>query len=408
MKSLIILKGLAKLKKLRWVEKEGLQNFFLDLDTLKKLYSKPELTTPFKGILCNSYGDTVYSEFRKLLIMKLGRGNLVVLDPEDENLESIEKLAFIFGYTVFYVVQEIPQDYITKPKQYKLPYYTTKRKEELKKEVSNFMNLQFKDKLVIKTYKDVENYWEKTCKAEGNYIKLSKKSKPVLHVSDIHSNYKLYKKLPKAKKFSYRIFHGDYIDGPEIGGSRKMIDTILNSNNKNTIWLEGNHELRLRKHLGLIMLGTGNKNKEVRDILYRSIPEDYINSTFKEFSDITPNQAREYLRGLNENLKLFTIIENNGVVYICTHSGLRYIEQISPKYIGSIIYGSRDMNRVDRDFSNHTKNTKYWSVHAHCKYHEEWRVHKYRNVVNLDPRNNEEIIYAEQNKNNWKVCQKSN
>ena len=55
MKSLIILKGLAKLKKLRWVEKEGLQNFFLDLDTLKKLYSKPELTTPFKGILCNSY-----------------------------------------------------------------------------------------------------------------------------------------------------------------------------------------------------------------------------------------------------------------------------------------------------------------------------------------------------------------
>lgn len=405
MKSLIILKGLAKTKKLKWVEKEGLQNFFLDIDTIKKLYSVPELVTPFKDILSKSFGDTVYSEFRKLLTIRLSKGNLIVIDPEDENLVSLEKLAFIFGYTVFYVVQGIPQDYLTKSSRYRLPYYPHKKKEELKKEVVNFMSLQFKDKLVINTYKDVEDYWEKTCKRSGNYLKLGKRSKPVLHISDIHSNWKIYKKLPRMKKFSIRIFYGDYIDGPEQGGSRRMIDEIIESKNPCNIWLEGNHELRLRKHLGLIMLGTGGKNKELRDILYKSLPDDYIRTTYTEFSDLTPGKAREYLMKLNEKLKLFIIIENNNVVYICTHSGLKYIEQISPKYIGSVIYGSRDINRVDRDFSSHTKNTKYWSIHAHCKYYDKWCAHKYRNVVNLDPRSNEEIIYAEQNKNNWKICQ---
>ena len=154
MKSLIILKGLAKTKKLKWVEKEGLQNFFLDINVIKKLYSVPELVAPFKDMLTKSYGDTVYSEFRKLLIMKLSKGNLVVVDPEEENLEFLEKLAFIFGYTVFYVVQEIPQDYLTKSSKYRPPYYLPKKKEELKKEVVNFMSLKFKDKLVINTYKE--------------------------------------------------------------------------------------------------------------------------------------------------------------------------------------------------------------------------------------------------------------
>ena len=51
MKSLIILKGVAKTEKLRWVEREGLKNFFLDIDVLKKLYSSPELLVPFKEVL---------------------------------------------------------------------------------------------------------------------------------------------------------------------------------------------------------------------------------------------------------------------------------------------------------------------------------------------------------------------
>lgn len=405
MKTLIILKGLAKSAKRKWVEREGLLDFFLDVDVIKKLYSNPELITPYKGVLSKSFGDTVYSEFMKILIIKLSKGGLIVLDPEDERLKIFEDLALIFGYTVFYVIQEIPQDYMTKPKLYSLPYYPQKKKEELKKEVVDFMNLEFSDKNVISRYKEVETYWEKKCKTE-NYFRVGKRSKPVLHISDIHSNYTIYKSLPSPKNYCLRIFHGDYIDGPEVGGSRKMIDEVLWGDQiPGTIWIEGNHELRLRKQLGIMMLSARGKNKEVRDLLKKSLPEDYLKTTFKEFSNILPDQAKEYLVKLNEVLKLFTIIETGKIVYICTHSGLKYVEQISPKYIGSVIYGSRDINRVDKEFSVHTKNTNYWSVHAHCKYYGDWMTHKYRNVVNLDPQSNEEIIFAEQDKNNWKTCQ---
>ena len=43
MKTLIILKGLAKSEKLEWVKSQGLENFFLDYSIFKRLYSMPEL-----------------------------------------------------------------------------------------------------------------------------------------------------------------------------------------------------------------------------------------------------------------------------------------------------------------------------------------------------------------------------
>lgn len=403
MKSLIILKGVAKTEKLKWVKREGLENFFLDIDVLRKLYSSPELLVPFREVLNKSYGDTVYSEFLKVLITKLSKGCLIVLDPENECLKVFESLAFIFGYTIFYVYQEIPKDYVKNPKQYGLPYYMIKRKDELRREVEKHLEFIESGKLIIKRYKDVENYWEKKCKRE-NWI--GGKGKRILHVSDIHSNFSLYKLLPPFKEYDLTIFHGDYVDGPEEGGSRAMIDEVIRRGARSSIiWLEGNHELRLRKQLGLIMLNVGGRNKEVRELLYESIPSDYFKTTYKEFMDLTPEQARIYLDRLNRILRLFVILDCGKIKYICTHSGLKYIEQISPKFIGNIIYGNRDMNRIDKEFSNHTQKTGWWSVHAHCKYYSDWNTHKYPNVVNLDPQSNSEVVYAEQEHNNWKACQ---
>lgn len=403
MKSLIILKGVAKTEKLRWVEKEGLKNFFLDIDVLKKLYSSPELLVPFKEVLNRSYGDTVYSEFLKVFITKLSKGCLIVLDPENECLKVFESLAFIFGYTIFYVYQSIPKDYMKNQKAYGLPYYMAKRKDELKKEVVEHLDFTEEGKHVIKKYREVEQYWEKKAKRE-NWI--NGQGKKILHVSDIHSNYTLYKLLPNFKDYGLTIFHGDYIDGPEEGGSRAMIDEVIRRGARSGIvWLEGNHELRLRKQLGLIMLNVGGRNREVRELLYESIPSDYFKTTYKEFMDLSPEQAKTYIDRLNRILKLFVILDCGKIKYVCTHSGLKYIEQISPKFIGNVIYGNRDMNKVDKEFAAHTSGSGWWSVHAHCKYYSEWDTHKYRNVVNLDPQTNGEVIFAEQEKNQWKTVQ---
>ena len=401
MKTFIILKGIAKTEKIRWVQNEGLNDFFLDINAIRKLYSNPELFYPGKGKLNKSQGDSVYYMFMKILISRLSKGCLVIIDPESESLNPFEKLAEIFGYTVFYVIQDLPQDYLKKPGKYNLSYYPPKRKEAIEKEVSIFLEQSYSDKLKISHFSDIEKYWETKCKRE-NYFKVSG---PVLHISDIHSNYDLYKKLPSWKNYDIQIFHGDYIDGPEEGGSRKMIDEILWTSWKKSrvIWLEGNHELRLRKHLGIIML-SNNKGTEIRDLLRESLQEDYLRSTYKEFSGITPEEAKKYLEKMNSILKIFCILCSSQGKYICTHSGLRFPEQICPKYIGNIIYGGRDMIRYDKDFSNYTNGTSLYSIHAHCKYNP-WQVYKFPRVINLDPPSNEKIIFARQYNNKWKICQ---
>ena len=114
MKSLIILKGLAKTEKKKWVKNEKLDSHFLDIDVFRKIYSTPELVKPEVEILNRSCSNLVHQRFMEALIIRLGKGNLVVVDMNEDPVGTVETLAMIFGYTVFYYVQPIPQDYYNK------------------------------------------------------------------------------------------------------------------------------------------------------------------------------------------------------------------------------------------------------------------------------------------------------
>ena len=93
-----------------------------------------------------------------------------------------------------------------------------------------------------------------------------------------------------------------------------------------------------------------------------------------------------------------------GGKYICTHSGLRFREQLDPRFIGNVIYGNRDMGRYDREFSVNSKALGLWSIHAHCKYFDAWETQRYDRVLNLDPPSENEIVFAELYKEDIKVC----
>lgn len=400
MKSIIILKGLVKSRKIDWVRKEGLKNYLLDIRFLKSLYSAPELIKDDIEILGRSFGSLVYQRFVEILCTRLSKGCLVVVDLENDPTEFIEFLAIIYGYTVFYVIQEIPQDYIINQKKYDYIKYLTKTKEDLSQEVSSFLNLQLDNKLKINSFSDVEDYWVK----KYPDIKISNDNK-ILHISDIHSNFELLSKIPN--NCDLKIFHGDYIDGNKIGGSKKMIDYIINCNDKKVIWLEGNHELRLRKYLGYLILKDSSKRKEIKSYLYSTLPIDFLNTTAKEFENLNSTDAAKLLKSLNNILRTHVVLKNddNDITYICTHSGLRLLGQISPKYIGNVIYGNRDMDKYDKEFSFRNKDKNIVSVHAHCKYPNKWDPVKYKNIINIDPIDENEIVIAEQTNNNWNICQ---
>lgn len=396
MKSLIILKGLDPEAKKDWIKNENLDNYFLDINVLRQLYSTPDLQYPGKEILEKSYIEVARKTYLEILITRLSKGCLVVVDTDNIVSDStLETLALIFGYTVFYTVWDIPQDYLSKPKKYIPTCYIPPKRNELEKNVNGFLKLQLDDKNLITSFSDVLDYWKKN---EPRYK--IKSTDTILHISDIHSNWTLYKNaVPKFKKFKYVIFHGDYIDGPEFGGSRKMMDLAKKGIGKNTIWLEGNHELRLRKYLGTLIVKQG-----IKEILEKTIPADFINTTQQEFLDLNIDTARNYLQAMNKNLKMYAILEEPDCTYVCTHSGLTYYSQLDPRFIGNVIYGSKDIQRVDKLFCEYTKNYKpeIISVHAHCKYNN-WNPHLYERVINIDPRDENSMVLAVKNNKEWDI-----
>ena len=392
MKSLIILRGLDKKAKQNWVKKEKLDNYFLDLEDIIRLYSMPDLLFPEIEILGNSFNDVIRKNYLDILLARLGRGCLVVVDTDDKITDStLETLALIYGYSTFYVIWDIPQDYLGKPKKYFPSYYRIPNRSELEKRVSKYLNIQYTSKNIITKYSDVIDYW----KEHGTYLKISKNDK-ILHVSDLHSNYSLYKHLPKLGEFKAVIFHGDYVDGPEKDGSRRLLDIAKNGRGKNTIWLEGNHELRIRKWLGLQLV-----KGELHDQIYKTIPNDFLTTTAQEFN-LDHDAALDYLREMNKNLKLFAVLEDENNTFICTHAGLTFPQILDPRYIGNVIYGVREMEKLDSKFSDYTKKDGIWSIHAHCKYGDN-NPQKFNRVINLDPQSNEEINYMIRQGTNFRI-----
>ena len=386
MRSLIILKGLVKKDKKSWIRKEGLENFTLDIENIKTLFYRPDYKGGGRDYLIRSYDDQVYKIFIQSLCSRLSTGMLVVIDPESEPLGSIEDLATIYGYTVFYHVESIPAGYVGKNRKYVNPRYITPSKETLEKEVGEFNRIDWSDKNLINSYEDVEIWWRKY-----NKPKILNPKDEVLFISDLHSHWNIFKNhIPSSTGLT--VLLGDYIDGPEKGGSRKLVDHLLECPKKNMMWLEGNHELRLRKYLGWSYLKSKGK-KVVSEILEGELNPEFMTSTALEFGDIKGDDALEYVKAINEKLLEYLIFDRGNETFICSHAGLRWVEQLCPKFIGNVIYSGKNVERVDQQFSNQYKDNNLWSIHGHCKY-TDMKFRKYPNILNLDTENERMVNYA--------------
>lgn len=388
MKTLIILKGLWKKEKRDWLREQRLENFFIDVELLERLYYRVTYDGIGRNFLSTSHNDLVYKRFMEVLCSHLSIGNLIVVDYF-ECTSSIKDLARIYGYTVFYKIFEPPTNYVKNYKKYHDFKYSLPSTKSIKRDLEMFRNHgNLLDCTEINNYQDIENYWKK--KNKPTFL-----SGTVLIISDIHSNTDLLKNIP-INKSNEVIYLGDYIDGPEIGGSRRMIEKILKS--KDGVYLVGNHEInRLYPYLGYLWM-KGKDKKVLADILLEGISEDFLNTTAHEFEDLSPEEARTMMIELNKKLKNFYIFYLDGVEYICTHAGLRSLDYISPKYIGTVVSSNESVDFKDKNFNDKVgKAGNLVSIHGHCKYtnqEEKLIFNKYDSVVNLDVISDSNVNYC--------------
>lgn len=387
MRSLIILRGLSKSDKDAWLRKERLLNFYIDLETLRNFYYKPE----YKGgrdFLVRSMDDTVYRRMIEILISRMN-GTLVVLDWGLDSTVAIEQLCKVLGYTVFYKVFQTPRDYLSNTKKYQDPRYLPKSRDQMKQAVEKFKEQDFTDKNLINSYSDLENYWKK----ELTMYDL-KSGSTVLHVSDLHSHWSVLESiiLPKTRRSGLTVFLGDYVDGPEPSGSRKILDYILSEKREKIIFLEGNHEFRLRKYLGWKVFRSGKRI--LSESLFSDIPTDFLENTSSQFDDLDATESWRWIEELNSKLKEFVIYQRDSKKFICSHCGCRWLEQISPKYIGNLINTNKYVERTDEFFSKKYSERDIYSIHGHCHYLDAL-PDKYPRVFNLDPPDEKSVLIME-------------
>lgn len=387
MKSLIILRGLVEREKKEWVRSEGLGCFFISLDQLRSPFYRPEQLRD-KCVLTRSRDDSVYKVFLEALIGRMGTGNLIVIDPGTESTSTIEELAVIFGYTVFNKYFKTPWNFDKKYRSYLNNLYKFPSQEQILKEIDR--HRKWEGNNIVECFAEVEQYWKK----KETLINLED-TEQVLHISDVHSNHSLVSSVLRdyEDKVSLVVFLGDYIDGNEKGGSRRMIDQILTyEGNEKFLCLCGNHELRLRKWLGYNWMRQ-KERKVAAQILKESLPEDFEKRTVEEFTDLQDDDFEGMLVAMNKTLKTHGTYQRGKETIICSHTGLGSVNHINPLFIGNLIYSNKNPDKVDSEFSRNCKRTEVYSIHGHCKYPSGLCFEKYENVINIDTENEDMINY---------------
>ena len=395
MKTLLLIKGLSKPQIKSWIKEQGLEKYYLDFASYQNFYSQYEWDSPGKIITKFSYSDLVVKRFIEVLNLKMTKGHMIVLDTDLVGIKTIKALSTVYGYTVFSKSLDIPSDYINN-----YAYYSEGEKYEEKKvgeKIKQFLS-QNPVGIKVNNFNDILQYFIN----HETVIELSNKD-TALFVSDLHSNYSLYRKLPREHA-SCTILLGDYIDGLEKGGSKKLIEQI--GKDGNSVWIEGNHEISLRKYLGSIIYPD-----LLKEFYEKTVYSDFKEKTQEEFAYLEkdPNKAADLLGKLNKHLVEYAFLRLPEKTLVCSHCGIRNIQQLDPRYISSVIYGSHGYSDINDSIFSKNSDRNLYSIHAHCKYScstEEAGItnQKYKRVINLDPLDQSIVSYCTINEEKFEIC----
>lgn len=333
MKTLLLIKGLSKPQIKSWIKEQGLEKHYLDFASYQNFYSQYEWDSPGKIITKFSYSDLVVKRFIEVLNLKMTKGHMIVLDTDSIGIKTVKALSTVYGYTVFSKSLDIPSDYINN-----YTYYSEGEQYEEKKVGEKIKQFLSQNPVGIKVndFNDIFQYFIN----HETVIELSNKD-TALFVSDLHSNYSLYRKLSREHA-SCTILLGDYIDGLEKGGSKKLIEQI--GKDENSIWIEGNHEISLRKYLGSIIYPD-----LLKEFYEKTAYSDFKEKTQEEFAYLEkdPNKAVDLLGRLNKYLVEYVFLKLPEKTIVCSHCGIRNIQQLDPCYISSVVYGSHGYSDIN-------------------------------------------------------------
>lgn len=255
MKSILVLRGIPGSGKTSWIKENRLEQFVISKDLIRQLVGTVNFMDrdlSLKLDFTRSREENVNSMFFQCLEEKMSRGNFIVIDncninPKDIN--KIYKYSKIFGYKVFIKSFDIPHDVFNRLKE-RNTLFNKIPEDTIKEMIKSYLSFNYSqlsnpsDVVIIKELSEISEYWKSRYK---EYVISGSMNNHI--IGDIHSeNSKLSNVVSLMDQDTY-IFLGDYCDrgSDPVGTLKSLMSTSKLENSKNIIFLEGNHEVHLRR-----------------------------------------------------------------------------------------------------------------------------------------------------------------
>ena len=369
MRKLIILRGASGCGKSTFIKNNDLENYTLSTDTIRLMFSSPELGIDYKESIPQFNNKKVWELLYTLLEERMKKGEFTIVDAvhayADESFSIYKKLAEKYRYRLYVLdFTDIPKEEVYERNKGREIYrqvpessidrvYKVFEKERISTAFKVIKSENFNE-IINTTPRDLNGY-------EKVHI-----------IGDIHGSATALKtyfiKYPISEK-DYYIFCGDYFDrGIENYQTFKFLSKLML--NKNMTFLIGNHEDKLYKY------ACDDEFKMDYD----------IKNTIEEFemNHLKKSEIRRFIKNLSQ-LALITFKDKT---YLITHGGLPYIPNKSLDFYStnSFVYGidkyETDIDKIYNEFMQ-TANNKIYQVHGHRNFYKN-KFDKYEYSINLE------------------------
>lgn len=348
MRSLIILRGSPASGKSTWVKNNNLSEYCLCADDIRLLVQSPIISAKYDHRVISQKNDNyVWRLLFELLEQRMKKGEFVVIDAthsRSSDFSRYNKLCEKYRYRKYYVsFADVP---IEECKRRNAERESYKRvPENVIEKMYARLKTQGKTSGWVEVSKD--NFWNEVGTKLYDMDIYNK-----IHVfGDIHGCYEpikeYFEKYPYNEEDFY-IFTGDYIDrGLQ---NKETLEFLMEfAKNKNTLFLEGNHE----KWLNYYSLDEMENVKS----------QMFLKKTIPQILDLSKSDLRSFYRKLGQIAYFKFGIKK----YFISHGGVNYKPQ-EPQLVATDQYinGVGDYNvNIDELFAENEEYCDLIQIHAH-------------------------------------------